>query len=374
MRAARYWYFIGDLDEAARAGQHALKLARTAQANAALTKTARGLLLAEIALLVARTEQDRDNYAAGFTHLTYALSQLEPMAGTDARDRLLTWTLIGLGENHRRVGRYPQAIETLYRAIRLADAVAQPQALSAALTERGITAKELGEFDHAAELYARVREIHRESGGSDTDSATLEHNLSGLEYARKQYSQAESHARQALARRRRASGVSEVDVAADLAVLAATIAAQHRHDEAREMFEQALRAGQAARPPRRYEIAVHLHGLADLDHSSGRADRAETRYREALALKEELLGTDHPEVGLVAANLGTLLDEQHRGEEAADLYRRALTIAEQTFGPDHSRSLALRDKLGMRTLSAHPDTHGVEGRNGLDAFHHRNSV
>jgi tetratricopeptide (TPR) repeat protein len=354
VRAARYWYSVGDLDEAARAGRRALALARSRASTTGL------MLPAQIALTLARVEQDRDDYVAGHGLLTYALGVLEPASGSTAGDRLRVWALIGLGESHRRAARYPQAVETLDRAIALADSGTRPAsgpvsgpalssapgtALSAALTERAITAKELGDYDRAADLYARVAQLQRGAGIDRADAATLEHNLSGLEYARGNYPQAEFRARRAVDRRRGTPGATEVEIAADLAVLAASVAAQRRYTEAREMFEQALFTCRAARPPRRYEIAVHLHGLADLEHSAGHAEEAERRYGQALAIKEQLLGPAHPEVGLVLGNLGALLQEQGRPGEAADCYRRAREIAERTFGREHPRFIVLNQKL-----------------------------
>ena len=345
LRAARYWYSAGALDEAARSGRRALSLARSRTSVTGL------LLPAQIALTLARVEQDRDDYVAGHGLLTYALGlldpafrTLDPVPGGAAADRLLVWTLVGLGESHRRAARYAQAVETLDRAIRLAEVVAVP-ALGAALTQRAITAKELGDYDRAGDLYARVAQLQREAGIGVAEAATLEHNLSGLEYARGNYPQAEFRARRAVDRRRGTPGATEVEVAADLAVLAAAIAAQRRYAEAREMFEQALFTCRSARPPRRYEIAVHLHGLADLEHSAGHQDLAERRYRQALAIKEELLGPAHPEVGLVIGNLGALLQERNREPEAAECYRRALVIAERTFGPEHPRFVVLKQRL-----------------------------
>jgi tetratricopeptide (TPR) repeat protein len=237
--------------------------------------------------------------------------------------------------------------------------VAEPGLHAAVLTLQGITAKELGDYDGAAACYARVGAIHRDHGAAPAQAATLQHNLAGLDYARRRYPQAESHARHALALRHRTRGAT-VEIAADLAVLASALAAQHHLDQARELLEQALAACRAARPPRRYEIAVHLHNLADIEHTAGRADRAEDLYRQTLALKEELLGPDHPEVGLVTSNLGTLLHQQHRHHEAARCYQRALTIAERAYPADHPTTAAIRHHLHQ--LSAPPEnTHEERG-------------
>jgi tetratricopeptide (TPR) repeat protein len=346
LRAARFWYSIGDLDEAARASRHALKLARSGSGQP--------LLFADIALTMARVEIDRDDYATGRAHLMDVVHVLESVPGNSERDRRLAWALVALGGNYRRIGRYPPAVETLDRAVRVAEtvAIAEPRALSAALTERAITAKELGEYDRAADIYAWVRQVQQNIGAGSADAATLEHNLSGLEYARGCYPVAELHARRAVDQRRRAAPDTSIEFAADLAVLAASVAAQHRHDEARTLFEQALVACRSARPPRRYEIAVQLHGLAGVEHSAGRPEQAEDRYREALSIKEELLGADHPEVGLIIGNLGTLLHQQHREPEAEQCYQRALAITEHTFGPQHPRSVRLRAKRDLLSRAA----------------------
>ena len=335
LRATRYWAGTEDLDEAARAGGQALAAA-----------TADPMLRAEITLVLAQIEQDRDNFAAAEAQFASAAMLLAPMSGPTA-GRLLASALVGLGGSQRRAARYPQAIAVLDRAVALAETVARtdPRMLGAALTERGITAKEVGDHQRAADLYRWVQQLHRDHGATPADAATVEHNLAGLEYARGCYPVAELHARRALEHRRRSRRTSPTERAADLAVLAATIAAQHRYDEARGVFERTLSVYRSARPPRRYEIAVQLHGLADVEHSTGRSDEAERRYREALAIKLELLGPGHAEVGLVTANLGTLLQEQHREAEAAQCYRRALTIAEHTFGRQHPRSVRLRAKL-----------------------------
>jgi tetratricopeptide (TPR) repeat protein len=341
LRAARFWQAIADLDEAARAGYHAQRLLQRLRNTPIRPVT----LAADVALTLAEIERDRDDHAASQAHLERALALLEVAPPAEDRDRLLAQTLITLGDCHRRAGRYPEAGDVLDRALRMVERDgAAPNLHAAALTVLGITAKELGEYDKAAGLYARVRRINQDIGASAADVATLEHNLAGLEYSRGRYSRAEAHARHAVALRRQVPRVAPLDIAADLAVLGSAVARQDRHQEARELFEQALATCRAARPPRQYEIAVHLHNLADIEQAAGRPTDAERLYRRALAIKERLLGAEHPEVGLVANNLGTLLQLQHRAE-AADWYRRALAIAERAYPANHPAITRIRRNL-----------------------------
>jgi tetratricopeptide (TPR) repeat protein len=347
LRLARYWLAKGDLDEAAHDAHRALRVARRHPAVPAT-------LTADVALTVARIEQGCDDLADRRTLPEYAINVLESAPESADRDRLLGWALLALGDWYRSAGEYPTAEETLNRALRLVQLTESPDPVlhAAVLNSQGITAKELGAFDEAALRYELVSTIHRETGATQADAATLEHNLAGLQYSRRSYAQAEAHARRALALRRQVPGVTRVELAADLAVLASALAAQGGYDEARTLLLQALAACQEARPPRRYEIAVQLHNLADVEHGVGRLDEAEDLYRQALSLKQQLLGIRHPEVGLVANNLGTLLQERGRDDEAADCHRRALIIAERAYPASHPVIADIRRHLESDLLGS----------------------
>jgi len=340
---ARYWHRHGDLDEAARHAEHALRLVAAAGSVPATVQ-------ADAAVTAAEIDRDRDDSAVGRTRLEHAVQLLDAAPPAARRARVLVRALTGLGDCHRRGGRYPQASAALQRARALAEAsdAPDPMQLAAVLTVLGITAKELGAYEQAARCYAEVDAIYREHAAAPGDRATLQHNLAGLAHAQRQYPQAESHARRAVELRGRAAA-AQVEFAADLAVLGAAIAAQDRHDEAREQLRRALASCAAARPPRRYEVAVQLHNLAAIDQADGRPDDAEQGYRRALAVKEQLLGSEHPEVGLVCNNLGTLLHDQHRDSEARSCYLRALAIAERVYPAGHPTTTAVRHNLHRLT-------------------------
>ena len=333
---ARYWVAHADLNEAARHGDRALRLTRDRPGMpAALTALA--------ALTMGQIEQDRARFPASVTYLAMAVAVLDAEPIGPDRDRLLGRALTDLGDAHRRGGRYPEAAPVLQQAQRLLETADAPNAggLAAVLTAQAIMAKELGQVDRAAHLYARVQHIQDRAGTAVADAATLLHNLAGLAYTRQRYPQAEAYARRAVTHRQTAAGPDTVEVAADLAVLAAAVAAQHRHDEARAYLNKALAICRAARPPRDYEIAVQTHTLAAIDHADGRLASAEFGYREALAAKQRLLGSDHPEIAVLANNLGTLLQQADRDTEAAECYRHAMTIAERAYGPTHPTTVTI---------------------------------
>lgn len=334
LRLARYWQADGDLDEAARHARRALGL---------LDGTA-VQLTGEVTLTLAEIERDRCEWANCDARLGRLVDQLDAQPATGPAGRsLLARALTGLGDAHRRAGRYRQATGTLQRACELL-ADGEPDLLAAALTTLAITSKEIGDFARAQRLYARVQRIRDEAGATGGQLADLQHNLAGLAYARQRYAQAERHARRAVSLRRTA-GANAGTLAADRTVLAAVLTARHNYDEARRQLHDALAACRASRPPRRYEVAVQLHNLAAIEHECGHLERAGRLYRQALAIKEELLGPDHPDVALIANSLGTLLYQEHRHVEAAHQFRRALAIAEDRYPAAHPATAGIRRNL-----------------------------
>jgi len=334
LRLARYWLADGDLDEAARHAHLALLLLERDTVE----------LTGEVTLTVAEIERGRCEWASCGARLARLVDLLDAQPATSLAQRsLLARALTSLGDAHRGAGRYPQAVVTLQRACQVPTG-GQPDLLAAALTTLAITSKEIGEFDRAQHLYARVQRIRDEAGATAGQLADLEHNLAGLAYARRRYEQGERHARRAVSLRR-AAGANACVLAADQAVLAAVLTARGHYDEARRQLHRALVACESSRPPRRYEVAVQLHNLAALEQEGGQPERSERLYRQALAMKEELLGPDHPEIALVANSLGTLLYQQRRVAEAAHQFRRALAIAEDRYPPAHPATVAIRGNL-----------------------------
>ena len=342
---ARYWHSRGELGEALPHARAAMRLA---------SRVGSVDLYCLTALAVAEIGKDGAAHAASRSLLEEAVRLLDEAPSTRDRDRLLARTLTCLGDGYRRVGHYREATIVLSRALHLVERndPPDPTLLVAVLTATGIAAKERGAYDEAARCYADIAEVYVREGASAAAEATLRHNLAGLAYAREEYSQAESHARRAVALRRRARA-APIELAADVAVLAATLAAQGRDDEARHHLERALAVSRAARPPRCHEVAVQLHLLATIEQTNGHLDDAERRYRQALSIKEQLLGWDHPEIAVVCNNLGTLAHERRLRREAAEWYGRALRIAARPDLAAHPLGTAIRENL--RRLELHHD-------------------
>lgn len=85
---------------------------------------------------------------------------------------------IGPNADAGRVVRTTDGTALLRTNILMAVAEAVGRALlGAVLTQLGITAKELGAFDRAAQHYARLRQLYDETGATPAEFAALRRNL-----------------------------------------------------------------------------------------------------------------------------------------------------------------------------------------------------
>ena len=206
----------------------------------------------------------------------------------------LAGALTRRGDTHRLLAEYDAAASDLDRAVTLArSAVVRGWALNA----RGILAKDTGRYEQAAGLYAdALRALRQVLGDEHPDTATLFHNLAGLEHARGRYEAGEPLARRAVALREQRGGAGSAEVTADLAVLGALLAGQGRYDEAEAVFVRTLKAWTRLRGPDHYEVAISSQHLAALHAARGEVHWARDEYRDALRIKLNALGPFHPEV------------------------------------------------------------------------------
>jgi len=171
---ARYWQATGDLEEAARHGRPAARLAHRHPSTPAR-------LAADAGLTMAYIERDRAEYAGSFDYLGWTIGVLPRLAPGD-HGRVAIRALTALADINRRVGRYSEAVTALAQARELAEATRpiEPARMAAMMMLEGIVAKELGDLDRAHRCYASVAGIHQRDGCMSADAAALQHNLAGL--------------------------------------------------------------------------------------------------------------------------------------------------------------------------------------------------
>jgi tetratricopeptide (TPR) repeat protein len=212
-----------------------------------------------------------------------------------------------------------------------------------ALNTLGMVFKYAGRFDEGLELYLRALQILERAGGMEhPDVAAIYHNLGGLEHARRNYAEAEPHARRSVELRRLTLGPDHPAVAEDEAAWASILHALGRDEEAEPLLRRAIDVIGKALGPNHPEVGGAWNNLAAVLQRRGDLAGADAAYRRALEIKEGAMGPEHPAVAITLNNLA--VNARLRGEpgEAESLYHRALVILEGRVEPDHPNLLLTR--------------------------------
>ncbi|HET6150325.1 MAG TPA: tetratricopeptide repeat protein [Polyangia bacterium] len=209
------------------------------------------------------------------------------------------------------------------------------------LNNWGMLRKYQGRFPEAIRFYRRALRIARANRDREA-LANLYHNLGGVEHARGRFAAGVPHARRSVALREAIHGRDAVAVAADLAALAALVDGTGRLAEAAVLYGRALAVFRKRLGPRSSEVGLTLAGLADVRQKQGRAATAERIYRQSLSILERILGRDHPDVALTVHNLAHARRAAGDLRAAEPLYARALRAFQRALGPRHPHTRACR--------------------------------
>jgi tetratricopeptide (TPR) repeat protein len=256
---------------------------------------------------------------------------------------------------HRALGDYKRADVSYRRALAAARKFFGPRDpdVGGLLNNLGVLRKYQGRFDEAADYYRQALALIKR-GDDPEATATLYHNLGGLEHSRGRFARGIPHARRSVAMRQAVLGAHHPRVAADVAALAALLDGDGALEEAASLYQRALRIFRRRLGNKSGEVAINLSNLAALRHGQRRPREAEALYRQSLALQEAIFGRGHPEVGMTLNNLAVLMREKGDATAAAALYRRAVSIFEKVLGPRHPHTVTSRanyqDLVSARNL------------------------
>jgi tetratricopeptide (TPR) repeat protein len=182
-----------------------------------------------------------------------------------------------------------------------------------------------------------------------------------LDYAKREYTEAEQVYQWALTIIKTALGPEHPDVARALSNLAVLYKAQGKYTEAEPLFKRALAIQEKEFGPDHPEVARSLNNLALLHRIRWKYTEAEPLFKRALAIREKALGSEHPDVARTLSNLAVLYKAQGKYAEAGPLFRRALAIREKELGPDHPEvARSLNDiALFYKGQDNHPDVESM---------------
>ena len=285
---------------------------------------------------------------------------------TSDDDRVRFTVLGGLASALRARGRYDEAERAFRDLIAFAEKRFGVDSIEAAdaLNGLGMVFKYAGRFDQGLVVYRRALDIIERAVGSSPDVASLYHNLGGLEHARRNFEDAEPHARRSVELRRERAGPDDPAVAEDEAAWASILLALGRNDEAEVLLRHAIRVLEDALGEEHPEVAGAWNNLASALQKRGALDEAKEAYERALAAKERIVGAHHPSVAITLNNLGVNARKRGQLDEAEAHYRRALEILDGRVEPDHPNLLLALGNYAklLRSLEREREAEELERR------------
>lgn len=335
-------YRDGRFSDAASLAERALDSLRSTVARVWLVRERLAVLLTTEAIQSALANRAE---AKARAQEAVALARRLPSAGE--RNSWLVEALTRLGTTQRLLAEYETAELSLTEAVQLAEASPRdPGRRANALNALGVLAKDVGQYERAALLYARVLDWMTHTYGAESSQlAAIHHNLAGLAFARGDNQTAQQHALRAVSLRRSAVPIDVGGLAADESVLATILMSIGDLDASARAANSARDAWLRLHGPTHYEVAVQNHIIGCIHHARGELDAAETFLREALDVKKCILGESHPEVATIRNNLAAVYEDEGLPGAAAQEYEIAATALRRVFGPQHPSFLVVAANL-----------------------------
>lgn len=298
---------------------------------------------ANMSVSLGRIQEKRGAYQAALGNARRAVRIIEPLLPLfeDSIGRLIFFNALSLeGACLRGLGRYPEALPTLERAIEVAESLPDHVTETAsAWNNLGMVCKYAGWFERGEAAYAKAMASAERAGGRGVLLvAAILHNIGGIRHASGDFAAAEEPARRAWELRRAILGDTDLSALADAVAYAGVLDGLDRHEESRPIYERALAVYEERLGPVHFEVAATLHNLALVQEP----EQGIVSARRALAIKRELLGPDHPDTALTALCLSSLLRARGQAAEARALGEHALAVFETTLDASHPHVLHAR--------------------------------
>ncbi len=249
--------------------------------------------------------------------------------------RLLAELLHVIGRTQLERGLIADAAASLDEVLVLATSEHMPKLRITALSDRGLTAYEQGQFDTAVRFLEQARELAVDQGIGDERLDRIEVRLADMLIIDQQAERALAVVEQVLARLGPDSGETAAPIRADaLRVQGAALHETGRLDQAQEVLESAL-ALQQALDDDDILLAKIENDLGLLYWDQRNLSAAAKTFARSLEHKRRVFGEHHPQTISTLGNLAAvnMARGDHAGAEAA--WRRSLQSLQRVHDGPH---------------------------------------
>lgn len=271
-------------------------------------------------------------------------------------DRIYVQSLQALGAAIRVSARYAAAYAQMKRTLAVAKRLLGPRDpdVASCLNDLGMLCKYWGRFPEGRRWYAKSLALTIETSGPDSsETATLYHNLAGIEHTAQNFAAAVEPGRRSVEVREKALGRGHPAWAADVAQLGAILDAVGETSEAEHCYREAIGVFRKHHGRDHYEVGFNYGNLATLKAGQGKLREAKRLYERGLAIMERALGRQHPETALFRQNLGTVLRDLGDRAGARRLIAASHKVLLAKLGAAHPNTRACKSNLdGLRARPA----------------------
>jgi eukaryotic-like serine/threonine-protein kinase len=254
-----------------------------------------------------------------------------------------------IGETWRNLGRYPEALRHLRRALELRRQVLGPDADDTlnTMNSLGIAYREVGALDQAVLLHKEVLAKRKEKLGAEhADTLNSMDGLATTYQAGRDFGRALPLFEQALAKQKELLGPNHTDTLRTTNNLAATLLAAGQLARAVAILEEALARTKERFGPRHPYTLTSMGNLAGTFLETRQPARAIPLFEAVLAAEKEKLGPDHPSTLVSAHNLAGAYRADGQLARALPLYEETLAKRKEILGFDHPDTLSSMNALG----------------------------
>ena len=205
-----------------------------------------------------------------------------------------------------------------------------------AMTNLGLTYREMGRIRDSKSLYQEVLDRRRRIHGDD-DITVLNSmgNLAGLLQYKGDLAEAEALLRTVMEGTERIKGPEDTVTLRRRNTSCAVLLKQQKIDEALACFKELYETRNRVNGADHKETITVRNNLMGTLFKAGRFEEAEPIARDVLASSVRVLGDEHPNTIMGRNNLGVLLLNLDRPQEAEALFRSAYESSQTQLNPVH---------------------------------------
>lgn len=307
-----------------------------------------GQPLRQAAMLTAlgKVRMKLGEYQVAHDLLWRALQLQQSQASASALDTAHMHRWLGVALAH--LGSYEESLAESRRALTiLKEADADPISIGEVLDAMAGVHSQIGEFEEANALYARVLSLYGSTATPDQLRIASVHNgLAFLHWEKGEFTAAEEGVRQALAIRREYLSERDPTLAGTIQDMGAILHMQGKLDEAEMYYREGLEIMRQALGDEHPVLLSSRQNLAALAMDRGDADAAADLYEEVLAQMKHTFGEKHPDVAGALRYLGVIEDARGNADRAVMYLREAADTQLEALPEDHPELATTLSLLG----------------------------